>query len=92
MIENLHEWHYRYVCKLCLYHERTNIKPTVYDFQVKTCNNCDQTYGKDWGFGIYRLVNRSKWYNPFSWNKTEWLNKLIEEDKYGKETEEAFNY
>jgi len=78
---DIYNWHYRYVCKLCGFHYPVEFEPNFYDLQIQVCEECDQSYKYEWAYGIYKLVNQSKWYNPITWNKTEWLNKVLEDEK-----------
>jgi len=80
-IVNIWDWHYRYVCKLCGFHRSVEFEPNIYDLQIQVCPECDQSYKDEWTYGIYKLINQSKWYNPFSWKKTKWINKPIEDEK-----------
>lgn len=67
------DWHYRVVCKLCRYHKPIDHKPTEHDFKILLCRACHQLYRDEWEYGIYKLVECSKWYSPFK--KYKWVNK-----------------
>lgn len=77
---DINDWHYRVVCKLCRFHKPFEHEPNKYDMQILYCKECHNPYPNDWGYGIYKLISTSTWYNPLSWGKTRWLNKLVEEE------------
>lgn len=73
------------VCVLCRYHLYSCGKPSGYEFAITPCPGCGHTYPEEWGYGVYRWVSTSRWYNPFSWGDFKWENKLNERQSSGKE-------
>lgn len=82
------DWHYRMICKLCGFHNPINREPTKHDFEIELCLTCHQHYTEEWEYGIYKLVECSKWYNPF--RSFKWVNKILEEEnESNKNTKKA---